>query len=623
MTNTSTYPVDCQGIFFRYVRDEKEAQRAILSLDRDEVYALDFETTSLFPGEGEVRLTTICGHGVYLVIDHFYAGKFFRYADMLAERQWAVFNAMFEGNWFDSYCQDNEVVIYDVGHMRRAKLGGGPLSLATMAKRDLKIDLDKDEQNSNWRQPELTDSQIVYAMYDGIVTWQLWEHWKAELTPEQWRGFLVINEAWRGTLEMEQTGLQLDVDYHKTLVDHWTMKRDLCERYLRRFVSEAEIKNLQSKTQISNFLKRELDDRTIALWPKTESTKQLNQERDTLRQAAHRLPYPLSRWLGCLVRFNYYNKYLGTYGQKLIDRQERQGYIPTRFNMAQAITGRYSSSAENLQNIPRRKVVRRSFIARTRNSPGRGIDPDICLVMADYSSIEVRVLAELAHDEVLLHEAIYGNVHARSASAIFDVDFDYFCEVLDSDNPKYDNVRPIFKDMRSRAKAFTFQLLYGAGAGALAIALRCADEEAYLAIEAWAKTYPKAYHYRTFIFEKMNHSGFIPVVDGRTIYVFKPDRSMPIAANYPVQGAAASIMYRGVYHVNYALRRSTLRAQMAASVHDELLCFSHKDHAKATGKLLIDGMVKGWLDIFPGTDTTNLVGAGNLATIGTSWADKV
>jgi len=623
MLTDSTYHIQCQGLNFRYIKNEKEARMAIALLDPDEVHALDFETTSLFPGEGEVRLTTISGHRHHFIIDHLYAGKFFKYADDLARRQWAVFNSLFEGNWFDCNCEENEVTLYDVGHMRRAKLGGGPLSLAIMSKRDLKIELDKDEQNSNWARPELTESQIVYAMLDGIVTERLWLHWKEELSPEQWCGFLVINDAWRGTLEMEQTGLQLDVKYHATLVKHWTMKRDICERYLRKWTPQNILENLQSKKQISDFLKQELSPHTVALWPKTEARGQLNQESNTLRQAAHRLPYPLHRWLGALVRFNYYNKYLSTYGQKLIDIQNRLGYIPTRFNMAQAITGRYSSSAENLQNIPRKKVVRRSFIARTRNSPGRGVDPNIRFVMADYSSIEVRVLAELAHDEVLLYEAIYGNVHAKSAASIFDIDYEYFCDVINSDDPKYDNVRPIFKDMRSRAKAFTFQLLYGAGAGALAIALRCSDEEAYLAIEAWAKTYPRAYHYRTIMFEQMNHSGFLPVCDGRTIFVIKLDRSMPVAANYPVQGAAASVMYRAVYHVNKLLRLSTLRAQMAASVHDELLLFARHDHAEPTAKLLIHGMEQGWLDIFPNTDTTNLIGEGNKATIGWHWGMKV
>jgi DNA polymerase I-like protein with 3'-5' exonuclease and polymerase domains len=611
------------GSQFLYVKDHKLAMALINALDPEQVYALDFETTSLFPGEGEVRLTSICGPGVKLLLDHKFCGQFFQFADRLAAHcGWAVFNSLFEGDWFDSNCEENEVVLYDVGHMRRAKMGGGPLSLKIQAKKDLNIELVKDEQNSRWSDPNLTESQLVYAMFDSVVTFALWEKWIEELSPEQWRGFLVINDAWRGTLEMQQTGLQLDVAYHATLVAHWQKKHDLCERYLRRWTPDNVLPNLRSKKQISDFLKRELSPATVAAWPKTEAREQLDQNSATLRQAAHRLPYPFSRWLASLVRFNYYEKYLSTYGQKLIDVQNRLGYVPTRFNMAQAVTGRYSSSAENLQNIPRKKVVRRSFIARRRNSPNKGIGTDVRLVMADYSSIEVRVLAELAQDKVLLHEAIYGNVHARSAASIFGIEFEHFLAVLDGDDPKHDNIRPLYKDMRSRAKAFTFQLLYGAGASALAVPLRCTDEEAFDAIDAWASVYPKAYHYRTLMYEKMMHSGFLPVCDGRTIFVHKMDRRMPVAANWPIQGAAASVMYRAVLHVNNLFRASRLRAQMAASVHDELLMFSHLDDAEETGKLLIAGMESGWLDIFPGTDYTNLIGEGNKATIGLSWGDK-
>jgi DNA polymerase-1 len=245
------------------------------------------------------------------------------------------------------------------------------------------------------------------------------------------------------------------------------------------------------------------------------------------------------------------------------------------------------------------------------------------MLLADYSSIEVRVLAEMSGDARLLEDAIYGDVHSRSASAIFKIDFDYFCEVLGSDDPKYDNIRPLFKSMRSRAKSFTFQLLYGAGAAALAIVLRCTDEEAFAAIEAWATTYPKAYHQRTIWHEMMMHSGFLPVKDGRTIFVFKQDRSLPVAANYPVQGTAASVMYRAVYHVHKRLYDSALPARLAASIHDELLTYARKSCAEEAAVLVREGMVQGWLDIFPDTNTDNLIGKGNVVTIGTNWGDKV
>jgi DNA polymerase I-like protein with 3'-5' exonuclease and polymerase domains len=617
MFDVTTVQQACQAPIYDIILTEKEAWEALKRLDPEEVYALDFETTSLSPDDGKVRLSTISGHGVNFIIDHFYAGDFEIYARWFAEHDWAVFNAGFEGDWIDYHSDSIDVELYDVGHMRRAKMGGGPLSLKIQAKKDLKIDMDKDEQASNWSKPILDKSQYDYAMIDGIITFGLWEKWKEELSADQWAGFMVINDAWRGTKEMELTGLVLDVPYHQTLLNWWTLKRDTAERYLRKWAPPSVLANIRSKPQLTKFFQNNiLDEASFEAWPKTGKRGDLNMERDTLRQAAHRLPYPMSRWVGALIIFNKMEKYVGTYGQKLIDAQSRLGRVPTRFNMAQAITCRYSSSNFNLQNIPRNKVVRRSFIASTH-------DRDTRLVMADYSSIEVRVLAELANDAVLREDAIYGDVHSRSASQIFRIEYDHFVEVLGSDDPKHANAKAVFKDLRSRAKAFTFQLLYGAGGPALAVVLRCSDDEAFKAIDAWAEVYPKAFHYRTLMWEKMNHNGFLPVCDGRTIFVFRDDRTMPVAANYPVQGAAASVMYRGVYHCHRKLWHTPYRARMAASVHDELLMFSHVSCSEQVGQLLVDSMVQGWLDIFPNTDINNLVGKGNKATIGMHWGEKV
>lgn len=616
--------VESLALKYEYVTSEKRAWELLEGLDNS-IHALDFETTALHPSDGEVRLSSISGPGNHnFIIDHFYAGKFKTYADFMSERSWAVFNAMFEGMWIDEYACEQKVDLLDVQFMRAAKMGGNPMmKLAVLAKWDLGITLVKDEQNSNWSNPVLSKSQLDYAILDAVATYHIWGKWNTELTAAQHHGFRVINDSWRGTLEMQDTGLYLDVPYHTGLVKWWEIKKETARKYLRKWTSNVDIPNLNSNQQISNFLKLEYDPQTIKNWPRTEKTKtdQLDLTRDTLKQAAFRSPYPINRWLAALIIYRKQSKYLSTYGEKLITSQKLMGKVRTRFNIARATTGRYSSSAHNLQNIPNSPIVRRSFVTKIDEEPSE--HGEVVLIIADYSSIEVRVLAELAGDATLLYDAIYGDVHSRSASQIFRIDADYFYEVIHSDDPKYDNVRPQFSAMRRRAKAFTFQLLYGAGYGALAVALKCTDDEAIAAIEAWASVYPKAYHYRQIMFEEMMATGFLPVVDGRTIFVPKNKRDMPVAANYPVQGAAASVMYCAVKRLHTALyERPTLPARMAATVHDELLMFSRRKAAQESAGILVDSMVTGWLDVFPHTDTNNLVGSGNKATIGYSWADK-
>ena len=176
----------------------------------------------------------------------------------------------------------------------------------------------------------------------------------------------------------------------------------------------------------------------------------------------------------------------------------------------------------------------------------------------------------------------------------------------------------IWKPRRSKAKVFTFRLTYGAGIGTLAASLKSTAEEAEDAVRQWAARYNKAYNYRFTMQEHMINTGYLPIVDGRTVYIFKNDRELPIAANYPVQGAAASVLYRAIYHTRRLYVENGISAWLAANVHDELLSYSIKEHAKAAMEAKVEGMRLGWLDIFPNSNTDNLVDY----KIGTTWADK-
>lgn len=238
------------------------------------------------------------------------------------------------------------------------------------------------------------------------------------------------------------------------------------------------------------------------------------------------------------------------------------------------------------------------------------------MLLADYSGVEVRVLAELSDDPQLRHDMIYGDVHAAGASQINNIPLEEFRAILKDENNKHYRA---FKAMRTKAKVFTFRLTYGAGDAALADSLHCSVDEASEAVAKWAARYPKAYAYRFKMFDQMKATGgYLPVCDGRTIKVFRDDQTMPVAANYPIQGAAASVMYRAMYRVRRNFVDNDIPAYIAATVHDELLSYSPPEYAEVGMQQQLLGMEQGWLDIFPGTDTANLTDW----KIGTSWADK-
>ncbi len=582
-------------------------EEAFDMLSKIEEAALDYETTSFSPAEGRVRLTQLCNDDYHFIIDHDFLGPIEKFLPAMQGKKFYVYNAKFETRWSDYFAKHENTNILDVDFMMKAVLGGRPTSLSIVCLQTLGYSLDKDEQASDWSSPMLTESQYDYAGFDAYVTWQIAKHWKGRMNDGHWNGFHVLNDAVRATTEAERTGLILDAVYHSKLVRLWERKQATYERYMRRFTPPSVIANFNSTKQLAEFFTRELDDNTIKAWPRTEKTNAMQMENAFLKSLGKRLDYPFNRWVAALVGYRYYGKYLSTYGEKLITKQNLTGRITSRFNIAQAQTGRYSSSSDNLQNIPRKPVVRRSFY-----SPPKGTD---VMLLADYKGIEVRVLAELADDKQLRHDAIYGDVHSASASLIYNQPLEEIEEILKDKKSRYYLVT---KEKRSKAKGFTFQLTYGAGPGALAEVLHSSIEDAIKAVSKWAERYPRAYHYRQKMFDAMTDTGFLPVCDGRTIYVRKAERTMPVAANYPIQGAAASVMYRAMYHVRNNFVAGDLDCVIAATVHDELLSYAHRDCAEEGMAAQIAGMERGWLDIFPGTTTDNLLEW----VIGTSWADK-
>ena len=596
---------------YNYVMDRQTAINILRSIDQ--TTALDFETTGLYAGINKVRLSCLYNPQLgSVLIDHKFAGSFEELVEHYLGNVFMVYNAKFEYSWFINAVKNDasrlaETDIIDVDFMAKTKLGGHPTSLAKMVKRDLGIELSKVEQLSDWRQERLTNAQLLYASLDGVLTYQEYVYWKEQLTEEQIDAIYTMNDAVPYTIECEQTGMELDVDWHNRNIKKWKMKQSLMLKRIRKYTNENVLKNPNSDRQVSDLIKTQLDKDSLAAWPKTEKTEQLSLNRKIVGPIAANAQWPFSRWLNSLIRYRYYNKYLSTYGETLVTKQNLEGRISFRLNMAQAATIRYSSSNINIQNIPRAWWVRKAFIPP---------QPFKIFVVADYSSIEVRTLAEITKDPQLLDDAIYGDVHSSSAATIYGYDEDEFISIVKDESHKWFQT---FKAMRSVSKAFTFQLIYGASAPALSVVLRCSIDEAEEAIRKWAERYPKAYNYRYTMFDHMSNTGYLPIVDGRTIYIPKMDRTLPVAANYGVQSAAASAILRAEYHVwrirNEVSHHSLIRN--CASVHDELVIATFPEHEKQAKMILEKGMQLGWLDVFPDANTRNLVDAKS----GPTWGD--
>ncbi|HBX74620.1 MAG TPA: DNA polymerase I, partial [Acidaminococcaceae bacterium] len=249
------------------------------------------------------------------------------------------------------------------------------------------------------------------------------------------------------------------------------------------------------------------------------------------------------------------------------------GRIHTHFRQTVTVTGRLSSTDPNLQNIPTRTEIGRGI--RALFVPGSGYD---WLMSCDYSQIELRILAHVAQDPLML-ESFRENqdVHARTASEVFGVPLDM-----------------VSHEMRSRAKAVNFGIVYGISDFGLAVQLGCSRQEAGDFIRNYLARYQGVKDYMERMKTEARSQGYVATLLGRRRYL--PDinnrnfnlRSFAerTAINTPIQGTAADIMKLAMLRVDAALQKSGLESRVLLQVHDELVLEVKEAEREATAALV-------------------------------------
>jgi len=253
------------------------------------------------------------------------------------------------------------------------------------------------------------------------------------------------------------------------------------------------------------------------------------------------------------------------------------GRIHAEFNQTVAVTGRLSSQNPNMQNIPIRsemgREIRRAFV------PGEGYTG---LLVADYSQIELRVMAHLTQDEGLLEAFRSGeDIHATTAAKVFDIPLD-----------------AVDGQTRNRIKFMTYGLAYGLSSFGLAQQLRIPPEEARELQDAYFARFPKVRDFLRGVVEQARRDGYTSTLFGRRRYL--PDlvsdnrqrREMAerMALNAPIQGTAADIIKRAMIAVASAMTRRHLHSQLLLQVHDELVCETAPGEADEMRELLVSEM---------------------------------
>ncbi len=270
-------------------------------------------------------------------------------------------------------------------------------------------------------------------------------------------------------------------------------------------------------------------------------------------------------------------KLRSTYAEGLLRAADENGHVHTSFNQTTTVTGRLSSTEPNLQNIPVRtelgREMRRFFVARS---------DDYCLIDADYSQIELRLLAHVSKDENMINAFLSGeDIHTVTASQVFGVPID--------------EVTPA---MRKRAKAVNFGIVYGIGEFSLAADIGVSRKEAGEYIKSYFEKYRGIDMYLKGAVEAAKALGYVETIFGRRRYVPELASSKAmirafgerVAMNSPIQGSSADIIKMAMINVRNALKAEGLDARLILQVHDELIVESNKDCAERASEILRNEM---------------------------------
>jgi DNA polymerase-1 len=376
---------------------------------------------------------------------------------------------------------------------------------------------------------------------------------------------------------MEMNGVSLDLAMLAQLSQK--LAKRLYELELKVYELSGEKFNINSPQQLSNILFEKLKihkELGIRRGMKKTKTGYSTDSSVLMNLSAH----PLAR---LILDYRELSKLKSTYIDALPRMiNPKTGRIHTSYNQTVTATGRLSSSEPNLQNIPIRseigKEIRKAFIPREK---------DWLLLSADYSQIELRIVAHLSGDPVLIEAFQKGeDIHKKTASVIFGL-----------------SMEEVTGNMRSRAKAINFGIIYGMGPQRLANETGLSLDEAKRFIETYFEKHPKVHRFIEKTIAEAREKGYVTTLLGRRRLIPEITSATPyiragaenIAINTPIQGTAADLIKKAMIRIQDEIEKKKLRTKMIIQIHDELLFelpADELDKAKELVKREMEGVME-------------------------------
>jgi DNA polymerase I len=555
---------------YRLVTAGQDLPAIAKTLRGAEAIGVDIETTALSPRDGGMRLLQFATPEETLIIDMFEVNDLSPLREVLENGPVKVgHNLKFDHQFLHALYRISLSPVFDTMLAAQVLSGGNyaaSYSLEAVAERYLDESLDKSEQRSDWS-GELSESQLEYAARDARVLLPLRERLAAQLEEEDLSRISDIEFAAVATIaEMELAGIKLDVKRWKELEIAVRERRDRAAEHLESFFPTPEgvlpleglgpRLNLNSPKQITDaFRTLGIDLPDTKVW--------------TLLKVDH----PAAK---ALLEYRELQKKLGTYLETYPNFiSPRTGRIHANFLQCRVPTGRLACAAPNIQQIPHEDEFRRCFVAEDGDT----------LVIADYSQIELRILAEVSDDPAFVSAFQRGDdLHRLTAATMYGV-----------------SMEEVSKDQRSDAKRINFGLMYGRGARSLSAQLGTDEERGRQLIDEYFANYPKVQRFlqrtanravrdRTLrtLAGRVRKFGNDPVADDRGAMRRE-------AMNFPIQGSSADIAKLALVYVREELEG--LDARLVNSIHDEFVVECAEDQAKEVSEKTQAAMVRAGEDI--------------------------
>ncbi len=536
-----------------YIKDARMARKWVEKLQSSGSLGVDIETTGLDPHTSQIRLFQAATlQGDVAVFDLFHISC--SILQPLAKCRWWTFNGQFE--WQHLTNAGIDVPLLD-DLMLLNRLHSHKINKLA----DLVPGMDKSQQLSDWSAPDLSDEQIKYAAIDALATIRrAYQLQQSPLVPwdvyQLWRDALPVLA--RSTLD----GQTFDWDTHAGMVEAWQQDLDEQKQIVDQYMPGI---NLRSGKQVGEWLRANLPNSAIRRWKKTP-TGQLS----TGREAFER--FPDLEITAPILQYKRTATALSSFGPNYTKhRNPITSRIHPDYNIGRAVTGRLTCSNPNAQQAPKGDF-RKLYTAPEGH----------LLVGADFSQIELRVIALLAKDETMINDYANGvDLHRKTAATMAGVPIDQ-----------------VTAEQRQNAKPINFGMLYGMSPGGMVdyarsdYGVQMTEQQANDAINAFARTYPSINAWQRDQADIGQRDGKVQTRLGlvRDFEVQGSGRRYTESLNMPVQGSAAEVVLASLANLNRPVYNN---------IHDEILLAVPADEVDQAMADLEEAMRDGFMQIFP------------------------